>query len=112
MRVLVCGGRDYSDKDNLYSILDKIHEKYSISVIIQGCASGADWLAAEWAFDYGIDCEYYPADWDTFGKTAGLLRNQQMLNTKPDLVVAFPGGKGTAHMINISKAAGVEVIQI
>jgi len=51
-------------------------------------------------------------NWKTHGKKAGILRNIYMLeNSKPDTVLAFPGGKGTAHMIKISKAAGVSVIQ-
>jgi hypothetical protein len=43
---------------------------------------------------------------------AGPIRKQQMLDEgKPDLVVAFPGGRGTAHMVRIARAAGIEVIE-
>jgi UDP-N-acetylmuramoylalanine-D-glutamate ligase len=54
----------------------------------------------------------YPAKWDLHGKSAGPIRNQQMLDTGVDLVIAFPGGKGTAHMVSIAKKAGVKVVEI
>lgn len=54
----------------------------------------------------------FPADWDKYGKRAGYLRNVQMLDEgKPDLVVAFPGGKGTAMMVKLAKERGVRVIE-
>jgi hypothetical protein len=112
MRVLVCGGRDYQDKDKVFAVLDEIHAQTSISSIIHGCASGADTLGSDWAWIRGIDEERYPADWKTHGKAAGPIRNRQMLNTQPNLVVAFPGGRGTQDMINISRIAGIEVREI
>ena len=106
MRVLVCGGRNYQDMDKVTEVLDEIHQKTPITVIIHGCANGADSLAAFWATDNDIPQERFPADWQKHGKTAGFMRNQQMLDTNPDLVVAFPGGNGTRHMIGISEQAG------
>ena len=48
-------------------------------------------------------------DWKKYGKKAGPLRNQQMLEEgKPDLVVAFPGGNGTADMVRRAKKANIE----
>jgi len=58
-------------------------------------------------------CEHSPAEWDKFGRRAGPLRNEQMLREgKPDVVVAFPGGRGTAHMVRIAKEAGIDVLEI
>ena len=72
-------------------------------------ARGADTLADKWAAANGHRSEGYPADWDTYGRRAGFLRNKQMLEEgKPDLVVAFPGGKGTEMMISLARCAGVE----
>lgn len=82
-------------------------------IIISGMAKGADSLAIDWAVVNWLRWEEYPADWETHGKAAGLIRNQQMLDEgKPDLVVAFPGGRGTADMIRRAEKAGVEVIKI
>ena len=81
--------------------------------IIQGGAKGADFLAKVYAHECGIPCEEYPADWKAYGKAAGHLRNQKMLDEgKPDLVVAFPGGNGTADMVARARKAGVEVLVV
>jgi hypothetical protein len=113
MRVLVCGGRRWSDTDYTYAYLNFLHSKEPITSIIEGDAKGADRMAGYWARKNHIDNYKYKADWKQYGKSAGPIRNKQMLEEgKPDLVVAFPGGKGTAHMVELAKKAGVEVIQI
>ena len=110
MKLLVCGGRDFNDRDFLFKSLDQLHAEHHFSLLIHGGAKGADKLAGEWAADRGIEFKIFPADWDQYGRSAGMIRNRQMLNQKPDLVVAFSGGRGTQNMINISEAAGVNVI--
>lgn len=113
MRVLVCGGREYDDWRTICWALDQYARNKPPATIIQGGAKGADFLAKVWAKYMAVDCEEYPADWKKHGKAAGGIRNQQMLDEgKPDIVVAFPGGAGTADMIRRAKQAGVEVTQI
>jgi len=52
----------------------------------------------------------FPADWGKYSKSAGYIRNKQMLaEGKPDLVVAFPGGKGTANMVKLAKLANIPI---
>ncbi len=122
-RVLVCGGRDYKDiqggdirvREALATCLLDPPEKEDV-VLITGCAKGADQIPIHMYKDEEDEWGgllRFPADWDKHGKAAGPIRNQQMLDCgQPDLVIAFPGGKGTAHMCRIAKAAGVNVIQI
>lgn len=118
MRVLVCGGRDYSDYDTVCKTLDEIinlpfEEAYTKVVIIHGMARGADALADKYAVNRYIPVESYPADWEKHGRAAGHVRNKQMLDEgKPDLVIAFPGGKGTANMVEQAQKAGIKVVQI
>lgn len=113
MKVLVCGGRDYSDSKGLYLVLDSFHKVTPISLLIHGAARGADQLAANWASSRGIPLEAYPADWSLHGRAAGPRRNEKMLyEGKPDKVIAFPGGRGTAHMVGIARKAGVQVITV
>jgi hypothetical protein len=115
MRVLVCGGRDYNDEGKLFSALNKIDSETPITVIINGMARGADKMSSYWAqvTSNEIKMEEYPAQWNVYGKSAGYKRNTQMLvEGKPDLVVAFPGGRGTAMMVKIAKDAGVEVLEV
>jgi hypothetical protein len=110
MKLLVCGGRDYTDRAALFAALDYLHARRVIELIIHGAARGADKLAAEWAGARGIQSRAFPALWHAHGKAAGCIRNQHMLDCgKPDGVVAFPGGCGTADMINRSQTAGVPV---
>ena len=111
MRILVCGGRDFSD----YQLLSETLNPYISKglVIIHGGASGADSFAEHWARDNADIIESYPADWNKYGKRAGYIRNAQMLSEgKPDLVIAFPGGKGTAMMIKLAEAAKVPVMKV
>jgi hypothetical protein len=110
MRVLVCGGRNYDDRDHVWNVLSELDAASRIDVVIHGCATGADHEGMIWA--QGNDKKHAPfqADWHTHGRAAGPIRNQRMLDEgKPDLVIAFPGGRGTADMIRRAEAAGVEV---
>jgi hypothetical protein len=100
MRVLVCGGRNFSDYSFLSSVLTNIHTTTKITRIIQGEAPGADTLARQWANEHNILIIGFPADWNTYGRAAGPIRNKQMLDEgKPDVVIAFPGNKGTRNMV-------------
>jgi len=142
MRVLVCGGRDFArfspfrvpshegSEDEYKFLIGKLSELLhpydptdvdgskgtwlppSHLTIIAGGAFGADSAAIDWAVVNWVNFEEYPADWDTHGKAAGPIRNQQMLDTGIDKVIAFPGGRGTAHMVEIARKAGVEVIEV
>lgn len=112
MRVLVTGGRDFSDRKLLFETLDRLHSTHVFSVLIHGDASGADRLAGEWAAAAGVRVEAHPAEWKKHGRAAGPIRNSMMLEEKPGLVIAFPGGKGTADMVRKAKAAGLTVVMI
>lgn len=117
MRVLVCGSRDYHDRDTLFATLDRLVIE-NIEVVIEGEARGADTLAREWAEARNIPVLKYPADWGSYGLAAGPIRNKQMLDEgKPDLIVAFPKGKlsdtkGTKDMVKQARAAGIKTIVI
>ncbi|MFN3197147.1 MAG: DUF2493 domain-containing protein [Bradymonadia bacterium] len=110
--LIVCGGRDYADQQAAFHALDTLHQhgRGPVDHIIEGGARGADALGRAWAQSRGVAVTTCPARWDKFGKRAGLLRNQQMLDDfEIDLVVAFPGGRGTADMIRRARQAQVQV---
>lgn len=128
-RILVCGGRKYGDQDRVNRILDAAVERLGLAELIHGAAPGADSLAAEWARTRGVPARAFPAHWSDihrpgavvrrlssgrlYDAAAGQVRNQRMLDEgRPDIVIAFPGGTGTAGMIRIARAAGVRVIEI
>lgn len=110
LKIIVCGGRDFDDYAYLHKILHYIHINYHIAEIINGSAKGADKLSTTFAVAYSIPFRLFPANWDRYGRQAGYFRNIQMSNENPDLVVAFPGGRGTQMMIDISKEKGIPVL--
>jgi hypothetical protein len=108
MRVIVCGGRDYDDWTHVCATLNGL----DITALAEGGASGADDLAAQWcSLMPDVVHHRYNADWSRDGRAAGPIRNALMLSDfKPELVVAFPGGRGTADMVKRAVAAGVKVV--
>jgi len=126
MRVLVCGGRNFSSFEQrtwLYDGLNLLHEKATITEIIEGGAGGADLVAKNWALwrracGDPIKLTEVPAEWEKHGRglkfsqknPAGMIRNNEMVKLRPDVVLATPGGRGTAHMIETAKRAGLKVI--
>lgn len=113
MKVLVCGGRDFDDMEQLENCLYDIHiNEGPITLLIHGGASGADDMGGDWARQLQINCLCVPAKWGLHARAAGPIRNSEMLALNPDLVVAFPGGKGTADMVAKAKASNVKVIEV
>lgn len=116
--LLVCGGRNYRDRRLIYSILDQIHEVETITKIVQGWADGADRLADAWAQSRGVKStrtkyQITPTMWREQGKAAGYIRNNTMLvRERPDIVLGFHGGNGTANMLDIAKRAFVPRIRV
>ena len=112
MRVLVCGGREFTDKEYLEKVLDAFNAAIPFECVIEGGAMGADRLAANWAKKNNIENIRFAADWDKYGKAAGPIRNKQMLDEgKPVLVIAFAGHEGTANMIKQAKGANIQVCE-
>lgn len=113
MRLLVCGGRDYDDRKSFDLAMSLYDTKLGISVIIHGGAPGADRMADVWAQKHDIPCFRFPAQWRKYGKPAGAIRNRQMIEIGlPDAVLAFPGGDGTADMVNKAKRSGITVYEV
>lgn len=115
-RVLICGGRDYADSVAVERRLEAGRARLAGTgrelVVIEGGASGADAFAHRWAHRNGVKLETYPADWEAHGKAAGPIRNAHMLSTMPDVVLAFPGGRGTADMVRRARLAGIPVVEV
>ncbi len=111
MKVLVCGGRDLERRH--YRFLERVLDLLDVSAIVSGGAPGADSLASLYASENNIPIFVYPAKWHKFGWGAGPKRNQAMLDEQDvDLVVAMPGGRGTADMKRRALEKGVPVVTI
>lgn len=108
MRVLVCGSRDFH-----YPALVamRLAQLPADAIVMHGAARGVDTIAAKIAAGLGLEIEDYPADWKRYGKRAGIERNLDMLDARPDLVIAFWDGqsRGTAHTIREAEKRGIRV---
>lgn len=109
-RILICGSRTWEDALAVRRLIQSLPNG---SVVIHGAARGADTVADREAKACGFAVEAYPADWKTHGKSAGPIRNREMLALgKPDRVVAFRSNgesRGTDNMIAQARAAGIPV---
>ena len=111
MKVLVCGSRDWPNAALIRVKLRNLKEEHGPFVVMHGNARGADEMADHAALMLGLDSERWAADWKRHGKRAGILRNLAMLDTKPDLVLAFQrnGSRGTQHTIDEARRRGIPV---
>lgn len=128
MRVIIAGGRDFSDyffleKSCLNVFTDLFRKRYLTNIksvdiprieIISGTARGADFLGEKFANQFGIKVKRFPANWELYGKRAGFCRNLEMSEyAKQDIgvLIAFWDGKshGTKHMIATAEAEGLMV---
>ncbi len=114
MKVIVCGGRDYDDYDTVCEVMNTVQKQRGFTTVVQGGARGADMLGKRWALENNYPYEEYTADWAKYGKAAGVLRNQEMLEESgAQIVIAFPGGTGTYDMIKRARRKpGVELIVV
>ena len=127
IRVIVTGGRDYGELTagkaraqwvaevrHVRRVLDEVAEALKVDAlcpltVVQGGAAGADRRAREWAEHWRHDVETFAADWGAHGRAAGPKRNAAMVDAGADLVVAFPGGRGTASCVALAQAAKLKV---
>lgn len=111
-KIIIAGGRDFNNYALLKGYVDKFLSTYpSDSIeIVSGNARGADKLGERYAKEHNLPVKLFPANWDKYGKRAGYLRNQEMADYA-NMLIAFwdRKSKGTNHMINIAKKAGLIV---
>lgn len=110
LRILVCGDRHWRDDVAVFEVLERFVDVKDV-MVIDGEANGADTSAHKAAKELGFKTKRFAARWNTYGKAAGPIRNQRMLEEKPHLVFAFhehiEESKGTRHMMRIAVEAGV-----
>jgi len=110
--IAVTGGRDYRDRATVFRVLDAERNTDGVTLLVHGGANGADLLADEWAVSRKVNRRVYYADW-SHGLSAGPRRNANMLReSDPHLLVAFPGGRGTANCVTQAERMGIRVLRI
>ena len=115
MRVICSGSRDWTDRAAVVRELACLIEEFGPDVtVVHGDCRGADRIAAAEARTLGLAVEAFPADWVKYGRAAGPIRNQQMLNSGVDLVICFhsdlfQGSRGTLDMYTRAQRIGTPI---
>lgn len=112
-KIVLTGGRLYNDYDKVAWYLHNLDRENNFEIeYIVGDARGFDRCARDYC-GYDIDHpNVFEADWELHGRKAGPIRNAAMLATEPDLVIAFPGGKGTANCVAQARKLGIPVREV
>jgi len=112
---LICGDRNWTDREKIRDRILKLINQYGNRslLIIEGAARGADTIAGAVASGLQVSLQVFPAQWDKYHRAAGPIRNRQMLDEKPDLVIAFhsnlENSKGTKDCVQEAKKRGIPV---
>ena len=111
MKVIVAGGRNFvecsGDRANLRDALLKL----GATEVVCGMARGADMFGYRVAKEIGLPIAEFSAEWDRFGKRAGMIRNAEMANYA-DALIAFPGKRGTLNMVAEADRRGLPIVKI
>lgn len=115
MNAIICGDRNWTNEELIRDVITTL----GITLVINGACRGADKLSSKVAKDLGVHFIEYPADWKLYGKSAGPTRNKEMLECEIEtleLVIGFHNNleksKGTRHMMEIAKDAGIVTVLI
>lgn len=108
MKTIIAGSRTIEDYN---TVLDAVKQSgFTITEVVSGTARGVDRLGERYGREQGIPIKRFPADWDTYGKRAGYLRNETMVRFADALIAIWDGiSKGTSHTINLAKEKGLKV---
>lgn len=110
MKILITGSRDWQNEEIIFQAIKDETDSARVReiaephfIIIHGdCPTGADRFAEAIAHAQGYEVQAYPADWEKYGRRAGMIRNKEMLDLEPDIVLGFPlkQSKGTIGCLN------------
>lgn len=110
MDITVSGSRDFPDRDRVFAALDAFKAEYPFDRMFAGGTRGVDRFAEEWALLHQVPCTVVPAQWDTFGKRAGHMRNIRMLEQSDALLAIFDVlTAGTKHAVTHAFRMGLTV---
>lgn len=110
--IVVAGGRNLKDPDSSYlSLVVGLLIVYDAGLVISGGCDGADKIGEDAARILGLPVRVVRADWDSYKKSAGPIRNAAMAKMA-DLVICLPGGIGTDSMRREARKAGIKCLSV
>lgn len=108
MKLIIAGSREFDDYDYLVKVLKNSNLINTVEEVVCGMARGADLLGQRWAEEHNIPVKEFPADWNSYGKRAGFIRNEQMAYYGTTSLIFWDGlSRGSKHMIGISRKVGL-----
>ncbi len=110
-RILVTGSRDWDDWTTLSNALSAEYEHRNTIVVHGDCPTGADRMANGWCFLLDIEPERHPAQWKVLGRSAGPIRNTEMVALGADVCLAFikNNSRGASGCAEMARQAGIPV---
>lgn len=109
-KFMICGSRTISDKNFIFSEIEKCWNENLNSepiILVEGEAKGVDSIAKEWAISKGFELEAHRPDWKRYGRGAGIIRNKEMVDTSDFVLILWDGkSKGTASDIKFCEKLG------
>ncbi len=110
MKVIIAGGRDFSNYPLLKQKCDYYLQNHKNITILCGKAKGADTLGEYYGIENKFKIEYYPAKWDIHGKASGVIRNKEMANKADALILFWDGkSKGSKNMLEEAKLKNLKI---
>lgn len=108
MKLAIIGSRKFNNKVILNKVLNEYVDK--VNLVISGGAFGADFMGEEWAKENKIETSIFKPDWEKFGKSAGFIRNQDIVKNSDEVVAFWDGkSKGTEHSIKLCERLKIPV---
>jgi hypothetical protein len=110
MKTIIAGSRTIEN----YRLVENAAKEcgWKITEVVNGLARGVDSLGGKWAKENKIPVKEFPAEWGTFGKRAGFIRNEQMAKYADALILIWDGeSRGSSMMLQIAKATGLKIYE-
>lgn len=108
MKVIIAGSRQVTDYNAVKSAIEA--SGFKITKVLSGCARGVDRFGERWAKENNVSVVYFPADWEQYGKRAGMLRNFEMAGLADALIAVWDmKSKGTKNMIDLARKGKLKV---
>ncbi len=107
MRVAIVGSRNYPRPEKVAEYVRNLPKD---TCVISGGAAGVDTWAENAAKFHHLDTLIFRARWDLHGRAAGMIRNQDIVDTAERFVAFWDGAsRGTADSIARAHACGIPV---
>lgn len=108
MKTIIAGSRTVDKYSDVMKAILNID--WEITEVVSGTAKGADRLGERWASIHNVPLKLFPADWGHYGKSAGVIRNNEMAGYADALIALWNGwSKGTENMIDTARKKGLRV---